>query len=248
MIARQMLQVSGRFPRGFRHHGAKALFSASPDKEEESGFFGMAGDYIKNFRWMAAEEMVSQLPEEERQRMVEKIKKEQSGTDEEGKKKPALGGRNQPSVQELIAEATAKETQRVTDKYEEEWEKREAQVEEAVRKRLESDLELQRRQIAFEKWKEEVENEKQRGSGAIAAATTIASPEAFGEEHFLGPVVCDLGHKRVHLSTVDKLGDIPVWEKQRFFRHERAKSMAKDKAKTLNTGLPGVIGIYEVSF
>lgn len=47
------------------------------------------------------------------------------------------------------------------------------------------------------------------------------------------------------MSTVERLAALPVWEKQRFFRYDRAKSMARDKAKTLHTGLPGVIGIFE---
>lgn len=231
---------------------AASLSSSSSEKDE--GFFGMAGGYIKNFRWSAAEEMASKLSEEERRRMSEKTKQEQSETDKEGNKKASLGGRNQPSVEELVAEAKAKEAQRVTERYEEEWGKREAEVERAVRKRLESDLELQRRQIAFEKWKEDLEREKQRHQAEESNAnedrsstvTTSSAAEALGEHPILGPVVCDMGHKRVHLSTTERLASLPVWEKQRFFRHERAKSMAKDKAKSLHIGLPGVIGIYEV--
>jgi hypothetical protein len=237
---------------------AASLSSSSSGKDE--GFFGLAGDYIKNFRWTAAEEMASKLSPEEGDRMKEKMKQEQSDTDKEGNKKSALGGRNQPSVEELVAEAKTKEALRVTEKYEEEWEKREAEVERAVRKRLESDLELQRRQIAFEKWKEDLEREKQRQQAEAndndndndnedddsSTLSTSLAAEALGEHPILGPVVCDLGHKRVHLSTVERLASLPVWEKQRFFRHERAKSMAKDKAKSLHTGLPGVIGIYEV--
>lgn len=230
---------------------AASLSSSSSEKDE--GFFGMAGGYIKNFRWSAAEEMASKLSEEERRRMSEKTKQEQSETDKEGNKKASLGGRNQPSVEELVAEAKAKEAQRVTERYEEEWGKREAEVERAVRKRLESDLELQRRQIAFEKWKEDLEREKQRHQAEESNAnedrsstvTTSSAAEALGEHPILGPVVCDMGHKRVHLSTTERLASLPVWEKQRFFRHERAKSMAKDKAKSLHIGLPGVIGIYE---
>jgi hypothetical protein len=232
---------------------ASSLSSSGKDE----GFFGLAGDYINKFRWTAAEEMGSKLSAEERDRMEEKTKQEQSDTDKEGNKKSALGGRNQPSVEELVAEAKAKEAMRVTEQYEEEWEKREAEVERAVRKRLESDLELQRRQIAFEKWKEDLEREKQRQQAEVEStdddieedSTTVSTSsavEALGEHPILGPALCDLGHKRVHLSTVERLASLPVWEKQRFFRHERAKSMAKDKAKSLHTGLPGVIGIYEV--
>ena len=137
---------------------------------------------------------------------------------------------------------------------EEKWQQREAEVEQAVRKRLESDLEIQRRQIAFEKWKEDLEREKQRQQQAesrseeeeSAAVNTTSVIEALGEHPILGPTILDLGYKRVCLSSTEKLASLPVWEKQRFYRHARATKMAKDKAKTIDVGLPGVIGIYEV--
>ena len=61
----------------------------------------------------------------------------------------------------------------------------------------------------------------------------------------LGPVVSDLGYKRVHLMSAGKLGTVPIWEKQRIYRHTRAKAMASDKEKTLHLGYPGVICLYE---
>lgn len=214
----------------------------------------MAGDYIKSLRIKAAEEISPKLPEDERRRLEDKTNAEKSTLDSDGNVKVPHGGINQPSIDELVAEARAMESQRVKGEMEEEWQKREAEVEHAVRKRLESDLELQRRQIAFEKWKEDLEREKQRqqaeaeGDEESAAVTTSSAAEALGEHPILGPIVCDLGHKRVHVASVERLSSLPVWEKQRFFRHERAKKMAQDKAKTLHIGLPGVIGIYEVSF
>ena len=225
----------------------------SSDKNSSEGLLGLAGDYIKNLRWKAAEEMSSTLPDHEKNRMMDKTKQEQSKTDSAGNLK-AAGGRNQPSVEELLAEAKAQEAQRVSAKYEEEWKNREAEMEAAVRKKLETDLELQRRQIAFEKWKQDIEREKQQLQNQTSQPPQVVAPgspqasasQVLGDHPILGPVVCDLGHKRVHLSTVERLAALPVWEKQRFFRHDRAKSMARDKAKTLHTGLPGVIGIFEV--
>ncbi len=195
--------------------------------------------------------MATKLTEYEKSRMMQKTKQEQSITDREGKMRVA-GGKNQPSVEELLAEAKAEEAQRISARYEEEWKNREAEMERAVRKKLESDLELQRRQIAFEKWKEDLELEKTRQQAEAqneietAAVTKKSASEVLGEHPILGPVVCDLGHKRVHLSSVERLAALPVWEKQRFFRHDRAKNMARDKAKSMHTGLPGVIGIFEV--
>jgi hypothetical protein len=212
----------------------------------------MAGDYVKAFRFKAAEKLASNLPEDEKVRMMENTKAEQSERDGEGNMKTQHGGKNQPSIEELIAEAKAKEAQRVKGEMEQEWRQREAEVEQAVRKRLESDLELQRRQIAFEKWKSDLELEKQRqhaeaqGGEESAVVTTSSAVEALGDHPILGPTICDLGHKRVYITSIERLSSLPVWEKQRFFRHERAKKMARDKAKTLHIGLPGVIGIYEV--
>ena len=61
----------------------------------------------------------------------------------------------------------------------------------------------------------------------------------------LGPVIEDLGYKRIHLLSAGKLGTIPIWKKQRIYRHERAKSMVHDKWKSMNLGLPGIICLHE---
>ena len=61
----------------------------------------------------------------------------------------------------------------------------------------------------------------------------------------LGPVVADLGYKRIHLVSSGKLGTIPIWEKQRTYRNSRAKVMAADKQKSIDLGFPGIICLYE---
>jgi hypothetical protein len=65
------------------------------------------------------------------------------------------------------------------------------------------------------------------------------------EHPVLGQAIQDLGYKRMHLVSAEKLATIPVWKKQRIYRHERAKAMAADKLKTLHLGLPGVICLHE---
>ena len=62
----------------------------------------------------------------------------------------------------------------------------------------------------------------------------------------LGPELAVLGSKRLYLVSVDTLVHLPVWKKQRTYRHDRAKVMAKDKAKSLHLGIPGVICLFEV--
>ena len=61
----------------------------------------------------------------------------------------------------------------------------------------------------------------------------------------LGPQIARLPYKRVHLTPASTLASIPVYERQRAYRHDRAMVMAKDKRKTLWMGIPGVISLME---
>jgi len=61
----------------------------------------------------------------------------------------------------------------------------------------------------------------------------------------LGSLISDLGYKRIHLASANQLSTIPVWEKQRTYRHDRAEAMANEKAETMNLGFPGVICVHE---
>ena len=61
----------------------------------------------------------------------------------------------------------------------------------------------------------------------------------------LGPVIQDFGYKRVHILSAGRLGTIPIWKKQRIYRHTRAKAMVNDKWKSMNLGLPGIICLHE---
>jgi hypothetical protein len=63
----------------------------------------------------------------------------------------------------------------------------------------------------------------------------------------LGPVVADLGYKRIHLVSSGKLGTIPIWKRQRTYRNDRARRMASDKQSTLHLGFPGIICLHEDS-
>ena len=61
----------------------------------------------------------------------------------------------------------------------------------------------------------------------------------------MGPQIARLPYKRVHLTPASTLASIPVYERQRAYRHDRAMVMAKDKRKTLWMGIPGVISLME---
>ena len=69
------------------------------------------------------------------------------------------------------------------------------------------------------------------------------------EDPILGELLADLGEKRMYLTDVPKLMRLPVWEKQRVYRPERAKKIALDKLRkktsTNPITFPGAIALYE---
>ncbi len=118
------------------------------------------------------------------------------------------------------------------------------------------EIELQR-EVAFAKWQEKVAKEQQQEKEILLdnpkhteeqdmKADEDASSSMQQEHHpILGPKIAHLSYKRVHLTSAKKLASLPVYEKQRAYRHDRAKEMAKDKKKTLWMGIPGVISLME---
>mmetsp|Transcript_23494 Transcript_23494/g.34860 ORF Transcript_23494/g.34860 Transcript_23494/m.34860 type:complete len:510 (-) Transcript_23494:591-2120(-) len=115
------------------------------------------------------------------------------------------------------------------------------------------------REEAFTKWQEKVAREQQQEKETVNQAQKAAEEEqnnylhkdsdsSVQEQHhhpILGPQIAHLPYKRIHLTAASKLASLPVYEKQRAYRHDRAKEMAKDKKKTLWMGIPGVISLME---
>ena len=114
------------------------------------------------------------------------------------------------------------------------------------------------REEAFTRWQEKVAKEQQQeqktDNHALASdqednnnATKDSDSSLQEEDHhpILGPKIAHLPYKRIHLTSASKLASLPVYEKQRAYRHDRAKEMAKDKKKTLWMGIPGVISLME---
>jgi hypothetical protein len=130
--------------------------------------------------------------------------------------------------------------------------------EENERKKLE--IELQRK-LAFEQWQNNVEKEKEMeqeqskphtvttANPVSADEPTVNNPptvEVHDKIHpILGKQLAALSYKRIHLMSATTLASLPVYEKQRAYRHDRAQLMAKDKKKTLWMGIPGVISLME---
>ena len=117
------------------------------------------------------------------------------------------------------------------------------------------EIELQRK-VVFEQWKNDVQNEKeqqqykkqQRLDDDTVPMSVDSSDESEKEVEvhpILGQELADLSYKRIHLMSAATLASLPVYEKQRAYRHDRAQLMAKDKLKTLWMGVPGVISLME---
>jgi hypothetical protein len=233
-----------------------------------SGSGGGFSDYLGALRLRAANALTSSMPVEEQRTLLEKLggiedknntqdnqdrvnNNDYNDDDDDVNNKATT---YQHSIEEAIAVAKAKEAQRYEEKWEREKEALIAEAEEAARRRIQHDLDIQRRQIAFEAWKKNLEKEKEgmknrdtQSSNTNMDSSQQQKEEALGEHPILGPVVADLGYKRIHTVSSRALAAVPVWKKQRIYRHGRAKVMAGDKLKSLHLGLPGIIGIYESS-
>lgn len=240
--------------------GEKLRFkSTKPDPSHQDGnsssgggLFGSANDYLSTLRWKAANALTSSLPPEEQSKLLESVSKSTQPTSSSSSvnlakpKEIAAEAEDdshvpEQSIAEAVAAARAQEAQLQEAKWERERDQLVQEAEEAARKRIESDLAIQKRRLAFEAWKRDLESSQQENK---AVSETVA--QTAQEEHpVLGPALVDLGHKRIHLVSAKALAAIPVWKKQRIYRHSRAKSMATDKAKSMQLGLPGIIGIFE---
>lgn len=123
-----------------------------------------------------------------------------------------------------------------------------ALVEEKLRKAAEAEKERIRnldmehkRELKFAKWQEEASREKKEKRSTYEET----SDPALDDHPILGRQIAHLQTKRLYLTSASTLASLPVYEKQRAYRHERAKVMAKDKKTSLWMGVPGVISLAE---
>jgi hypothetical protein len=149
------------------------------------------------------------------------------------------------SIAEAVAQARMEEAQRQEKKWEKDKEAILREAEKAAMERVASQLRVQK----FNQWQQEVGIAKTSSVMEKSAQKDETQEETQSkQEHpILGMAHASLGYKSVHLVSAKDLADIPVWEKQRIYRHDRAKAMAQDKLKTMKLGMPGVITLYEVS-
>jgi len=73
---------------------------------------------------------------------------------------------------------------------------------------------------------------------SVSRTTTTAHP-------VFGTLLSDMGYKRVYLTSLDKLRELPVFEKNRAFKPHRAAAIAKEKIANSSQTLPGVISCCE---
>lgn len=214
-----------------------------------SSLIDTASDMFVSLRWKAANALTASMTPDERDQLLEKFqppKVVEGADDSEAPETPS-------TIAEAVAAAQAKEAQLQEGK----WDKLKGEIyeeaEKAAQERVESDLAIQKSRIEKLKRDFEVEKKALKLATAASAAEELAVVQAEvieqeAEDHHpvLGPIILDLGYKRLHRVSAQALSSIPVWEKQRSYRHARAKKMAEDKMKTLHLGIPGIIGLHEV--
>jgi len=88
---------------------------------------------------------------------------------------------------------------------------------------------------------------EERAQEEAALARVQSDMKLLQNENIFGASKCliDLGYKRIHVVSAKCLSAIPVWEKQRVYRHERAKVMAKELKKNKQVSLYGLITLCE---
>jgi hypothetical protein len=237
-------------------------FKSSQSRDERS-LLSSATEYYNNLRWRVATSLTESLPKDEQQELLSRLAVRNPHNDEK-KTPPDSEEVAKRSIAEAVAAARAEEAKRFSDKWEKERSKLLEETEKAAKKRLENEMIVVQRRLQFERWQQDVERDRQanaafaadkpavettdnaQDTSNISAAQEKEQTSVAGEHPILGSAIVDLGYKRVHIASVHALNTLPVWKKQRTYRHQRAQAMAQDKMKTLNIGLPGIIALHEV--
>lgn len=157
------------------------------------------------------------------------------------------GNTSSPSVEkqkQLEKEIEQRALEKAQERMQLELEAMKQQMQRKEEQRIQKEREEHERELAFERWKENAAREQQQ-----LKVEDVKQQEATSNNNahhpILGPQIAHLPYKRIHLTSAATLASLPVYEKQRAYRHDRATNMAKDKKKTLWMGIPGVISLME---
>ena len=224
------------------------LGPASSTQRKDTNTMKMTDPFFSNLRLNVIKVLTASLAHEQRQNLLSSLGALDKETAEQQK---------HSSVGEAVAKAIAQEAAKRDTLLEQEQENIIKRAQQAMEQRILNDIVIQERQVALERWKRELKQEeeqqqREKNTTTIQTLTVSKSVDAKLEEPsskvhpILGPMLYDLGFKRVHLMSIKALSAIPIWSQQRSYRHDRAKIMAADKMKSLDLGLPGIISIHEV--
>lgn len=217
------------------------ILGRSKSTRVEPSLVHTASEYFAALRWRAATALTSSLNSEEREQLLQKLDAVPKASHQKQETEEIVQTK---SIGEAVAAARAEEAKRQESKWLREQDSLVKQAEEAAKARVESDLRIQERRIALERWTRELEKEKEQDATQIRDSTDTAQ-EVDNVHPVLGEALVDLEYKRVHVVSAKELASIPIWKKQRIYRHSRAKVMANDKVKTAELGLPGIIALHE---
>ncbi|GMH80292.1 hypothetical protein TL16_g08487 [Triparma laevis f. inornata] len=95
-----------------------------------------------------------------------------------------------------------------------------------------------------EKQKETYQSKLHTLQSTLANQTQTSTPES-STHPILGPLLLDLGYKKLYTPPISTLSSLPIWSKQRTFRPSRAHQIAQSKLKS-KTGMPGIICLTEI--
>eukprot|EP00548_Thalassiothrix_antarctica_P015798 CAMPEP_0194176312 /NCGR_PEP_ID=MMETSP0154-20130528/10236_1 /TAXON_ID=1049557 /ORGANISM="Thalassiothrix antarctica, Strain L6-D1" /LENGTH=401 /DNA_ID=CAMNT_0038890433 /DNA_START=21 /DNA_END=1223 /DNA_ORIENTATION=- len=215
----------------------KVTFHQKNRSLSSSSSSSMISDMIQSFRWKAAKALTSNLSEVERSKLLNRLDaidcKEATMKSVEENKRIVEETKvtTQVTIGEAVAAARIEEARTQESRWDKEKEKLIHDAEEAARLRIESEILLLKN--------------KQKDKEESLLQQEESQQEEQKEHPMLGKVVADFGYKKIYQVPAQTLVSIPVWKKQRCYRHDRAKVIVKDKLKTPYLGLPGIIVLHE---
>jgi len=189
--------------------------------------------------------------ENEKSEMIKKIEAEKGQIDQEKRKaeekwvveREQITKQIEDAANERVKNELAEQKKRLEDVKNEMMKKLEAEKEQIIENQDSIEAEdLKDTDIPLQKEQLDLTEQNVQKNGSVIGLTDAQQPDV---HPILGSTLANLGYKRLHLVSSGQLGTIPVWNRNRIYRHNRARSMAADKEKSMHLGFPGVICLYE---